>query len=91
MFLRREGEVQLGDPVWRLGRVTATELSADGLVRVAEIEYKNNDESVLRKTRRAVRRIAVLHHEGDLELVDQLNEASKKACREFVANIKKKH
>ena len=74
-------EQTLGEPVWKMGRVRELEISRDRFPRVAIVEYRNATENVYRTTRRSVRKIAVLHREGDLELVEQLNEAAK------VANI----
>lgn len=69
-------ESVLGRPPWRTGRVAEAELGTDGAVRIAVIEYFNPSEKVARRTRRSVRKIAVLHHEGDLELVQELNRAA---------------
>ena len=79
MFLRSDKEKKLGDPVWKIGRVVAVDDSRDGLVRSVEIEYKNATEAVFRITRRSARTVAVLHREGVLDLVDELNAASKAA------------
>jgi hypothetical protein len=79
IFTREESDHQLGSPVWRTGRIQSVERSADGEIRTVHIEYKNHSESVFRSTRRSVRKIAILHKEGDLELVEQLNIASKQA------------
>ena len=51
----------------------------DYLVRAVLIEYKNAQESVYRTTRRAARQVAVLHSEDDLEIVQELNMAARKA------------
>ena len=91
IFMKHESDVKLGEPVWRLGRIQEIERSKDGVVRVALIEYKNATECVFRTTRRSVRRVAVLHKEGDLELIQELNQASKFANLMFQKqiNIKK--
>ena len=83
VFLKEDKEQALGTPVWRLGRVRATVESGDGLVRTLEIEYRNATEKVFRTTRRAVRSVAVVHEEGELELVEQLNAASRDADISF--------
>ena len=77
VFLKQESDVSLGEQVWRLGRVTSVERSKDGVVRTVLIEYRNSGEATFRTTRRSVRRVAVLHKEGELELVEELNLASK--------------
>ena len=84
IFMKHESDVKLGEPVWRLGRVREIERSKDGVVRTAVIEYKNSSESVFRTTRRSVRRIAVLHKEGELELIEELNQASKYSNLQFI-------
>ena len=83
LFLKLESEASFGSPVWRLGRVEDVEYSLDGVIRTVVISYKNDGEKIFRKTRRSVRKVAVLHHEGDLELVEELNEASKGAGQQF--------
>ena len=84
IFLKTGQEQSLGEPVWKLGRVVAVETSRDGLVRTVVIEYKNSTEKVFRTTRRSARSVAILHHEGDLELVDELNEAAKRSNTDFI-------
>ena len=79
VFLKSGQDVKLGEPLWKYGRVVETEVSRDGLVRVVVIEYKNASEKVFRTTRRSARSVAVIHREGDLELVDELNAAAKMA------------
>ena len=84
IFLKADTDKSFGTEVWRMGRVKEVEVSRDKLVRVVIIEYKNHGESVFRTTRRAVRKIAVLHHEGELELIEELNLASKAAGTAFL-------
>lgn len=82
VFEKTGDEQKLGQPVWRVGRVTDIENSQDDeQVRVAVIEYKNAGESVMRSTRRSARKLAVLHREEELELVQQLNAAARLADR----------
>ena len=78
IFLKTDKDQTLGDPIWKMGRVKELENSSDGLPRTAIVEYKNSTETVFRTTRRSVRKIAVLHREGDLDLVQELNEASRR-------------
>ena len=71
---------EVGEPIWRVGRVTEVELSDRDLqARVVIIEYKNSRESVFRTTRRSVRKVAVLHREDEVELVQQINAAARAA------------
>ena len=83
IFLKEEKDVELGQPVWRTGRIASVEVGRDNIVRTVIIEYVHGNETTFRTTRRAVRRIAVLHAEDDLELYDELNEASKAANLAF--------
>lgn len=84
MFLREGHERAIGTQVWRIGRIREVEKSEDGLIRHVIIEYKNESENVLRVTKRSVRSIAVLHSEEDLDLIDQLNQASKVSSIQFL-------
>ena len=86
IFLKMETEASFGEPVWRIGRVEEVEYSVDGVIRTVVISYKNSNEKVFRSTRRSIRKIAILHHEGDLELVEQLNAASRVAGIQFFMN-----
>ena len=84
MFPKVGAEQVVGRAVWRLGRVVVADASKrDGRVRKVEIEYKNLEEGVFRRTVRAVREVAVLHRESDLEVYEQLNQAAREADRKF--------
>jgi len=87
VFVRDQKDGIGGNSTWRMGRIQSVEKSQDGFVRTAIIEYKNASESVFRTTRRSVRKIAVLHREGDLELVDKLNKAAKLANTHFLMSV----
>ena len=87
IFLKTDKDQTLGDPLWKMGRIQELETSSDGLARVAIIRYKNSGEAVFRTTRRSVRKLAVLHREGDLELVEELNIASKSVNTAFMMEI----
>ena len=84
IFMKDEKDKVLGEPLWRTGRITSVVRSKDDKVRTIIIEYKNAKETVFRETRRSVRRVAVLHKEGDLELVEELNRASRQANISFL-------
>ena len=78
VFPKEDQEQKLGEPVWRLGRVVELEVSEkDQKVRAVSIEYRNPSEKTHRRTRRSARKIAILHKEGDLELVDELSAAAR--------------
>ena len=61
---------------WRVGRIKNLGRSSDGRVRRVLLEYKNANENKFRQTERAVRQVAVIHDEGEIPLVGQLNEAA---------------
>jgi len=82
IFQKTGAEQVLGEPIWRIGRIVAVEESEkDGQVRTATIEYRNSSENVFRETRRAVRQLAVIYREDELELVQELNAAARAADR----------
>ena len=83
LFLKHDNEKGFGGARWKIGRIVAVEESRDDIPRVVTIEYRNPDEKVFRETRRSVRKIAVIHHEGDLPLVEELNLAAKTAGVNF--------
>ena len=82
----RDSEDGKFDVAWRIGRVKQVIMSKDEKIRKVVIEYKNENESVFRTTTRTARQIAILHHEGDLPLVTELNEAAKCANLLFCHN-----
>ena len=83
IFTKDGNEHAIGQPVWTTGRVVSIETSdKDGLVRVIEIEYFNENEKKARVTRRSVRNVAVVHEEGVVELVQELNTAAGAAMKE---------
>ena len=84
IFTKEEKDRVFGEPVWRTGRISETIRSEDGKVRSVVIQYKNWNEGVYRSTHRSVRKVAVLHKEGELELVEELNLASKQANVSFL-------
>ena len=85
VIFTREEQVY-GKPVWRTGRIVTLKDNPHGKYSV-ELEYKVGDDPramQLKTTWRATRSIAVIHKEGELELVDQLNSASKAADVHFI-------
>lgn len=80
IFLKTGEEQVLGEPIWRIGRIQEVEESEkDFQVRTVVVEYKNKQEMKFRTTRRSVRKVAVLHREDELELVQELNAAARAA------------
>ena len=80
IFLREDKDVTLGQTLWRLGRITQVVVSADGAKRKILIEYRNAKEKKFRDTWRSTRKVAIIHRESDLELVEELNQAAKTAA-----------
>jgi len=77
LFLKAAPEQHFGEPVWKIGRVTEAPVSKqDGITRTVTIEYKNSNERVFRSTTRAVRSLAIVHSEEDLDVVQRLEAAS---------------
>ena len=77
LFLKGPKEMAVGEPVWKVGRVVKIREGREGISRDVTVEYRNSTEKTFRKVVIDTRQIAVLHHEGELELVDLLNQAAK--------------
>ena len=76
MFIR--DEAVLGESLWKLGMIDSLIPSkADGLIRAVMVRYRNPSEQTTRTTKRDVRKMAVIYREGELDLMQILNEASK--------------
>ena len=77
LFLKEAPEQHFGEPVWKIGRIIKTPVSKqDGITRTVVIEYKNANEKIFRTTTRAVRSLAVVHSEGELDIVQQVEAAA---------------
>jgi hypothetical protein len=87
VFLTCDKDVALGQSLWRLGRIVEVKVSADGAKRMLRIQYKHKKEKVFRDTWRTTRKIAIIHREGDLELIQELNSAAKIAAICIYARI----
>ena len=88
VFIR--DEAVLGESLWKLGTIEELIPSkADGKIRAVMIEYKNPSEEKFRLTKRDVRKVAILYREGELELMEILNEASK--TDDIRATVQLKH
>ena len=87
VFLKCDKDVALGQSLWRLGRIVEVKVSADGAKRMLRIQYKHKKEKVFRDTWRTTRKIAIIHREGDLELIQELNSAAKIAAICIYARI----
>ena len=83
IFRKDENDNIMGTRVWRTGRIHKLDDSRDGIPRAATIEYKNATENTFRYTRRSIRKLAVVHQEHELELVQELNEACRDAENQF--------
>ena len=84
IFIKKSPDKVMTEEVWKIGRVKELHEGRDGEVRQVTISYTNASENVTRETKRDIRHVAVIHHEGDLPLVDVLNRAQKSANREFL-------
>jgi hypothetical protein len=85
VFQKKGVDQVIGRPIWSIGRVTSVAVSPkDGKIRTVNIEYKNHNEQVTRNTCRAVRSVAVLFSEGDLDLTQKLSAASREATKEYL-------
>ena len=83
-FIKLDTGDHQGGPVYKIGRVTAVQRSADGRVRTCEIEYKNaGNPKLFLKTRMSVRHVSVVHTESDLDIVLELNSAAKAANEHY--------
>ena len=79
IFPKKGTEQVLGAPVWQIARVVNVEQGSDGVIRTVTLEYRNANESTFRTTRRTVRDLAVIHREGELELLEELDLAARTA------------
>ena len=86
LFKKDGSDKTVGTPRFRVGIITTLEPYSDKLTRKVIISYKNAEEETLRTTRRGVRELAILLKESDVEMVDMLNDASKKANMAFQAS-----
>ena len=73
----RGADGTFGDLRWRVGIVEEVIKGSDGICRQVRIRYRNAGERAFRTTKRAVRRVALLHSEAELCLVDELNAVAK--------------
>ena len=94
IFLDKDKETALGKTLWKLGRVLEVVNSKDEGKRMVNIGYKNPSEwhkspkeAPWRDTWRSTRKIAILHREEDLELIEELNKAAKEATVSMFVRI----
>jgi len=77
LFLKETPEQHFGEPVWKIGRIIEAPVSKqDGVTRTVVIQYKNANERIFRTTTRAVRSLVVVHSEGELDIVQQVESAA---------------
>jgi hypothetical protein len=95
IFVKNGSEVQLGQPVWTIGRVVeAVPSKTDGKVRQVKIEYSNSSEwkdgkkppRPFRTTNRASRTVARLAPESELDLLQNLAKAAREASRDSMGD-----
>ena len=71
LFLKSDKEF---DRHYQYGLVIAIIPSRDGLIRVVEIEYQNNNENCKRVTKRGVRDVVVIHPVEEIGIYRELND-----------------
>ena len=86
MMLLSDKEKRLGGSLWRIGRIRSLIWSADGLSRVAVLEYKNVNEVKFRTTERALSSVAILHRDSNLDIIQELNRSAREANIKFCAS-----
>ena len=85
VFMRDGKEADLGQTPWRTGQVVETHVSdRDEVCRSVTVKYQNHNERVSRYTTRSVRTMAVVHREGDLDLIGKLSQACIEANKHFM-------
>jgi hypothetical protein len=84
-------DAALGKTPYRIGRVVQTYKSKDGIIRSADIEYKNAGENKFRTTTRSVRTLAPLRLEEEMYFPPRLSkscEAAKKHEMQFMSRVR---
>lgn len=71
LFLKSDREFDLQ---YQYGLVTTVVCGRDGLVRVAEVQYRNHTEKINRTTKRSVRDLIVIHPVEELGIYKELHE-----------------
>ena len=56
--------------------IKSVELGKDGLIRKANVKYRNNNENVDRETVRSVRQLVMIHHVDEINLFKELGDIS---------------
>ena len=73
MFVFLKGEKEF-DMQYQYGVVSNVKPGADGQIRKVEIEYRNFNEGVTRKTQRTVRELVIIHPVDELDIYERLHE-----------------
>ena len=71
LFLKSEKEYDLQ---YQYGIVSKVQPCKDGRVRKVEVEYRNFNEGVSRKTQRTVRELVIIHPVDELDIYERLHE-----------------
>ena len=71
LFLKAEKEF---DMQYQYGIVSSVTPGADGQIRKVEVEYRNFNEGVTRKTQRTVRELVIIHPVDELDIYERLYE-----------------
>ena len=73
LFLKSDKEFDLQ---YQYGIIVETKVSRDGKIRQVEVEYRNHNENIKRRTNRGVREIVVIHPVDELGIMRELNALS---------------
>ena len=74
LFRKTEGDVGAG--VYQYGIVESVITSEDGCVRNVNVKYRNFDEQADRITKRSVRGLILIHRVNELNIMEEMAEAS---------------
>ena len=89
VFIKESDDNELGDTIWRIGMVDELMPTRDGITRRVFVRYKNAGETVYRRTNRSLRDIAIIQREGEVEIIQQLNQAAKEASVGYIMRMDK--
>ena len=71
LFLKSDSELDLQ---YQYGIISAVHKGQDGLIRRADVKYKNHNEGVKRSTKRGVRDLVIVHPVDELDMYERLDK-----------------
>ena len=80
LFLKHESTIS---GKYQYGIVKSINISKDGLIRKAVVEYQNASENVKRNTNRSTRELIVIHPIDELDLINELGTIGMKYDQRF--------